>query len=94
MSSMTAPQIDILLPLNEPSFQIDGKVVEVLPGSGMAALHTNTSGDYTFNRGTDGVHFDDLCIGDTVHCEIAIDGNRVLYAHQQTRPVPGPIAEA
>ena len=93
MHSVTTSQIDIQIPAPEPSFQIDGKVIEILPGSGLATVRANSSGDLTVNRGTDGVHFEELLIGDRVNCQVAVASHRVMYAHQQTMPLEIPVSK-
>jgi hypothetical protein len=65
-------------------------VVEVLPGCGTAVI-AGEHPDVMVNRGTDGIHFDALRLGQGVICVVANRGNRVLHAHQQTTSmmVPG-----
>jgi len=72
----------------EPLFQIDGVVVEVLQGCGMATVRTNAADELSLNRGTDGLHFDALRVGQRVNCEVDVLRNRVAHAHQQTLPMP------
>ncbi len=71
----------------EPSFQIDGMVTEVLRGCGVATVHTGGSEEFTVSRGTSGVHFEDLRVGQKISCEVAFPTQRVLHAHQETQPV-------
>lgn len=87
MHRVTTPHVDIAIPEREPSFQIDGEVIEVLPGCGMATVRANSLEELVVNRGTDGVHFEHLNIGDIVNCQVAIADSRVMYAHQQTVPM-------
>jgi len=70
-----------------PSFEIDGKVTEILRGFGLAVINAGGIDEFTLNRGTDGVHFEALRIGQKVSCQVAAQGHRVLHAHQQTQPV-------
>lgn len=91
MSNMTATQVHIAVSVPQLSFQIDGQVVEVLPGSGLATIVTNSMGDFAVSRGTKGLHFEELCVGDWINCQVTFDGSRVLYAHQQTQTIPTPV---
>lgn len=72
----------------EPTFQIDGQVVTVLRGSGIATLLTNSADDLTLSRSTAGVHFEQLRVGDWIHCKVGVNSGRVVHALKQIRPIP------
>ena len=76
-----------LIPANEPSFRIDGQIAILLPGCGVATIHSHGMDDFTINRGTEGVHFDDLRVGQEISCDVGGAHHRVLHAHQQTKPL-------
>lgn len=94
LSNYYSTQVDIAIPEPEPSFRIDGKVVEVYQGCGIAVLDTNSSDSLTINRGTDGIHFEELSVGDRVNCQVAIIGSRVLYGHQQTQSMASSVKKS
>ncbi len=71
---------------NEPSFEIDGQVVELLRGCGTAVIASEYA-EVMLNRGTDGVHFEQLYLGQKVICDVAKANKRVLFAHQQTSSI-------
>ena len=74
----------------EISFVVDGHVTEVLRGCGVATIHSGLSEEYSVNRGTDGVHFETLRVGQKVSCQVALPTQRVVHVQQQTQPTMYP----
>lgn len=70
----------------DSSFEMEGRVVELLRGCGTAVI-AGEQQELTINRGTDGVHFEQLSLGQNVVCTVTGRNKRVLHARQQ------PIAE-
>lgn len=70
----------------DSSFEMEGRVVELLRGCGAAVIAGELQ-EVTINRGTDGVHFEQLSLGQNVVCTVTRKNKRVLLARQQ------PIAE-
>lgn len=64
----------------ELSFEINGKIVEVLMGCGVATVRSQHS-TYTVNRDTAGIDFDELRCGQLIHCQIQCSFHRVMRAH-------------
>lgn len=71
----------------ETSFQLDAVVTQVLRGCGVAAIEAKGADELSVSRTTPGVHFDELCVGQEVSCQIALASHRVLYVHQKTQPM-------
>ena len=62
------------------SFEIEGKIVEVLPGYGLAHVQTAGGQVYGLNRKTPGIQFKALREGQLVLCKVTPTFNRVLHA--------------
>lgn len=76
------------VPSVEALFSIDGLITEVLPGCGAAIVEVpGQAGDFSIHRGTAGIDFDKLKVGQRVHCDIGASSDRVIHAHQQTQPI-------
>lgn len=67
--------------LEESTFQMDGFVVELLPGCGIATVATGQT-VLVINKGTDGVRFEQLFPGQKIHCLVDRASNRVLHVEQ------------
>ena len=57
------------------SYQVEGKVFEVLPGCGLASVSSKQGSIYTVNRLTPGIAFDEV-----LRCMVDLDSKRVLRA--------------
>ncbi len=69
------------------AMEIRGRVVSVLKGCGLADVEFGGHHhQLTVNRGTDGIHFNDLRVGQMISCEMSAGSKRVIHAHQQTMP--------
>ena len=64
--------------------EISGTVVEVLKGCGSATVETKAGSELRLNKGTGGVHFDQMRVGQPVSCIVSTATGMVLHAHQQT----------
>ena len=73
--------------------EIQGSVVNVLKGCGLAEVQCAGPYELTINKGTDGVHFDALTVGQRIACEVAPASRRVVHVHQQTMPMTAAIAD-
>lgn len=73
----------------ESTFQMDGFVVEKLPGCGIAAVAAGQA-VVVINKGTDGVHFEELFLGQKIHCLVDKRSRRVVHARQQTATMDMP----
>ncbi len=67
----------------ESTIQMDGFVVEKLPGCGIAAVATGQT-LLVINKGTEGVRFEQLFLGQKIHCRVDRASNRVLHVDQHT----------
>lgn len=67
----------------ESTFEMVGHVVEILHGCGIAAV-VAPHREVVLNRGTEGVHFDGLQLGQAVTCTVGKSSRRVLLAQQET----------
>ena len=65
---------------SEAAFTVEGEVVEVLSGYGLAHVRAPDGSLYGLNRETPGVVFKDLHEGQRVLVKIACEFNRVLHA--------------
>ena len=68
------------LPLGAPGFTVEGEIVEVLPGMGLAHVRGANGVDYGLNRKTPGIAFDALHAGQRVRCRVTVEFHRVLHA--------------
>ena len=66
------------------SFEIEGQVIEVLQGCGMASIASHHGVIYTLYRQTPGIDFNELYEGRWVRCELGGDATRVLHAELVT----------
>ena len=62
------------------SFEIEGEIVEVLPGYGLAHVQTAEGQVYGLNRTTPGIDFEEIHAGQQVRCVVTLEFNRVLHA--------------
>ena len=62
------------------SFEIEGQVIEVLQGCGMASIASPHGVIYTINRQTPGIAFTELHEGLRVRCEVGGEVKHVLHA--------------
>lgn len=72
----------------EPSFEIEGEVVEVLAGCALGSVLSPTGAIYTVDRQTPGIALDELRMGQRVRCQIACKFHRVLKAELVGSPCP------
>jgi len=62
------------------SYQVEGKVFEVLPGCGLASVSSKQGSIYTVDRHTPGIAFDELHNDQVLRCMVDLDSKRVLRA--------------
>lgn len=62
------------------SFDVEGKVLEVLDTFGLAHVRTETGDTYGLNRQTPGIEFGQLHEGQRVRCTVTEKFHRVLHA--------------
>lgn len=62
------------------SIEIEGEILEVLPGYGLAHVQTAGGQVYGLNKKTPGIDFTELHVGQQVRCVVAPTFNRVLHA--------------
>ena len=77
----------------DASFEIEGRVVELLRGCGTAVIAGDRL-EVMLNRGTDGVQFDQLVLGQKVVCTVTRRNKRVLFARQQPIATNAPAQDA
>ena len=71
--------------IDEPSAEgtgtyVNGEVVEILEGFGLAHVRTSQGQIYGLNRYTPGIEFSQLREGVRVRCEVTAKFHRVLHA--------------
>jgi len=66
--------------LLEPTLVVEGRILEVLSGFGLAHFATDENVMYGINRQTTGVNFDQLREGQRLRCEVVPQFARVLHA--------------
>jgi|GEM_PF-6232409 len=71
---------DALQSAADSSFLVEGEVVEVLAGIGLAHVRAANGLVYGLNRKTPGIAFDALQAGQRVQCQVAAKFHRVLHA--------------
>lgn len=73
--------------------EMAGRVVEVLPGCGLVALSVGKGEEITLQRGTEGVSFDDIYVGQRLSCRVARRSRRVLRVEAPDRAMPAVDAD-
>ena len=66
--------------MDDATFEIEGKVFEILNGSGLASLFSQSGSIYTVDRCTPGINFGELRKGQRIRCKVATPFNRVMHA--------------
>ena len=74
------PQGRVVATLLEPSLVVEGRIIEVLSGFGLAHFATDENVMYGINRQTPGLDFDQLREGQRLRCDVVPQFARVLHA--------------
>lgn len=62
------------------SYMVEGVVLEVLAGYGLAHLRAADGSTYGLTQGTPGIHFASVCEGQRVRAEVTREFGRVVHA--------------
>lgn len=62
------------------SYQVEGKVFEILHGCGLASVSSRQGSIYTVDRQTPGIDFEELHNDQMLRCMVDLDSKRVLRA--------------